>query len=150
MLMALGGHLVGHRKIVTVEIAEIEAQFLKAVFEHVEEGRAPPALRCLADCGRTVLEYFALVALLVVPAEAAALKTRVQRVDDDHAAGNRDSLGAAALAKAAEQIVFGQTFQTLADQPVHQAQAGREFHGAIMPREGDRRKAFAVDFILCA
>ena len=74
MLMALGGHLVGHRKIVVVEIAEIEAQFLEAVFEHVEEGRAPPTLRCLADCGRTVLEYFALVALLVVPAKAAALK----------------------------------------------------------------------------
>ena len=87
------------------------------------------ALRCLADRGRAVLEYFALVALLVVPAEAAALKTRVQRVDDDEAARNRHPLGAAALAEAAEQIVFGQTFQTLADQPVHQAQAGREFHG---------------------
>jgi hypothetical protein len=61
----------------------------------------------------------------------------VQRVDEDHGARYVQAFGTAAFAEAADQIVLGQTSQSLADQPVHQAQAWREFHTPIMPRNRD-------------
>src|SRR5260370_32534917 len=69
----------------------------------------------------------------VVPAKAAALEDRGQGVDEDESARHRQACGAAALAEAADQVVFGQAGQALADQPVHQAQAGGEFHTLLCP-----------------
>ena len=111
-----------------------------AVFEHVVEGRAPPVLRGIALVGRTIFESFAFVGLGIGPAKSAPLEDRVQRIDEDEPARQVEALGAAALAKAAQQIVFGQAGETLADQPVHQTQARREFH-AIMPRNRVGRKS---------
>ena len=56
----------------------------------------------------------ALVGLGVVPAKAAALEDRVQRIDEDEAARQVEPAGPAALAEAAQQIVLGQAGQTLA------------------------------------
>jgi hypothetical protein len=47
------------------------------------------------------------------------------------------AFGAAALAETADQVVLGQAGEALVDQPVHQSQAGREFHPPIMPRNRD-------------
>ena len=123
----IGGHAVG----------ELDRQFLVAVFEHVIEDRAPPGLRGLALVGRAIFEDVAFVGLGVVPAKAAAFENRVQRIDEDHPARHGEAFGAAALAETADQVIFGQACETLVDQPVHQAQTGREFHTAIMPRNRD-------------
>ncbi|XSC48647.1 hypothetical protein ACF1BQ_012155 [Bradyrhizobium sp. RDT10] len=61
----------------------------------------------------------------------------MQRIDEDHTARHMKTFGAAALAEAADQVVLGQASETLADQPVRQAQTGCEFHTAIMPRNRD-------------
>jgi hypothetical protein len=105
-------------------------------FEHVVEDRAPPGLGGVALVAGAVLEGVGLVGLDVVPAEAAALEDRVQRVDHDETVGQIDAFGPAALAEAAQQVVFRQTGEALADQPVHQAHAGNEVHGPTMPRIG--------------
>ena len=118
-------------------VGKVDRQLLMAVFEHVVEDRAPPGLRGFALVGRAIFEDVAFVGLGVVPAKAAALENRMQRVDEDDAARHLEALGAAALAEAADQIVFGQACEALADQPVHQAQTGRKFHAAIMPRNRD-------------
>ncbi len=138
MLVTFLGEIADNSEVVGIAIGEVDRQFLMAVFEHVVENRTPPRLRGFALVGRAVFEHVALVGLGVVPAKAAALENRMQRVDEDQAARHVEALGAAALAEAADQIVFGQTSEALADQPVHQAQAGREFHTAIMPRNRAR------------
>jgi hypothetical protein len=102
--------------------------------EHLVEDRAPPGLGGFALVAGAILEAVGLVGLDVVPAEAAALEDRVQRVDDDETIGEIDAFGPAALAEAAQQVVFRQAGEALADQPVHQAHAGNEVHGSIMPR----------------
>ena len=124
----IGGHAA---------IGQIDRQFLVAVFEHVVEDRTPPRLRGFALVGRAIFENVAFVGLGIVPAKAAAFENRVQRVDEDHSARYVKPLGAAALAETADQVVFGQACEALADQPVHQAQTGREFHTPIMPRNRD-------------
>jgi hypothetical protein len=124
-----------------VAIGKIDHQLVQAVFQLVVEGRPPPVRRGIARFGRAIFETVALIGLGVGPAEAAALEHRVQRVDEDEPARQLDAPSAAALAETADQVVSGQTRQALADQPVHQAQAGREFHALIMPRNRDGRKA---------
>src|SRR5882724_5224611 len=99
-----------------------------AVLEHVKEGTAAPVLRGVALIGRSVLERIALVGLGVVPAKSAPLEDRMQGVDEDEAPRQIETFRPATLAEAADQIVLWQARETLADQPVHQAQAGREFH----------------------
>src|ERR1700716_1521039 len=102
-----------------------------AVLEHVVEGGAPPVLRGVALAGRAILKTVALVGLGGIPAKAAALEDRVQRIDEDQPARQIEPACPAALAEAAQQVILGQTGQALADQPVHQAQAGREFHAVL-------------------
>ena len=113
-----------------------------AVFELVVEGRPPPVRR---GHRRSLVEPYSKLSLSLV-------SVSVQRKPRPSNTGcsvsmktsPRDSStprSAAALAEAADQVVFGQTRQALADQPVHQAQAGREFHALIMPRNRDGRKA---------
>src|SRR5256885_616895 len=133
MLVTLLDEIAGEFEIVGCVTGELDRQFLMAVFEHVIEDRTAPGLRGLALVGRAIFEDVALVGLGVVPAKAAALENRVQRIDEDHPARHGQAFGAAALAEAADQVIFGQTCEALADQPVHQAQTGREFHTAIMP-----------------
>ncbi len=96
---------------------------------HVIKGGAAPVLGGVARAGRAIFKTVALVAFGIVPAKAAPLEDRVQRVDEDETARQVQPAGPAALAEAAQQIVFRQAGQALADQPVHQAQAGCEFHG---------------------
>ena len=121
MLVALGCEFVEPRIAVRVDVGEVDHAMLVAVFEHVVEDRAPPAFGGVALVGRADTRNVSrLVGLDIVPAEAAALEDRMQRVDDDEPVGQLDALGAAALAKAAEQLVFGQAGEALADQPVHQ------------------------------
>ena len=132
--MALGGEFVEPGIAVRGRVGQVDHALLVALFEHVVEDRALPAFRSIALLSRAVLETFGLVGLDIVPAEATALENRVQRVDHDEPVRQRDFLGAAALAKAADQVTFGQAGQALADEPVHQAQAGYELHGPIMPR----------------
>jgi hypothetical protein len=92
-----------------------------AGFEHVIEDRVAPGFGGFALVGRAIFEDVAFVGLGIVPAKAAALENRMQRIDEDHPARHRDALGAAAFAKTADQVIFGQACETLADQPVHQA-----------------------------
>jgi len=84
-----------------------------------------------------LLEPYSKISLSLV-SESFQRKPRpskiVQRVDEGEAARQVETACPAALAEAAEQIVFRQSGQPLTDQPVHQAQAGREFHQVIMPR----------------
>ena len=136
MLVALIGEIT-HELEIGDAPGEIDRQFLVAVFEHVIEDRTPPRLGGLTLIGRAVFKDVAFIGLGVVPAKAAAFEDRVQRVDEDHRARHVQAFGAAAFAEAADQIVFGQACETLADQPVHQAQTGREFHAPIMPRNRD-------------
>ena len=136
MLVALGREFVEARIAERVRVGEVDHAMLVTVFEHVVEDRAPPGLGGIALVARAVLEGVGLVGLDVVPAEAAALEDRMQRVDDDEAVGQIDAFGAAALAEAPEQVVFRQASEALADQPVHQAHAGNDVHGPIMPRNG--------------
>ena len=121
MLVALLGEFAHEFEPVGPAIGEFDRQFLVAVFEHVIEDRAAPGLGGFALVGRAIFEHVAFVGLGVVPAKAAAFENRMQRVDEDHPARHRDAFGAAALAEAADQIVFGQACEALADQPVHQA-----------------------------
>jgi hypothetical protein len=144
MLVPLGSELVEPRIAVRGDVGQVDHAVLVALFEHLVEDRAPPAFGGIPLLSRAVLETFWLVGLDIVPAEAAALENRVQRVDHDEPIRKRDSLGAAAFAKTSDQIVFRQTGQTLADQPVHQAQAGREFHGrdyAARTRSAEDRRS---------
>ena len=83
MLVALGGELVDHREIERVALGEIDPDLVLAVFEHVIEDRAAPVLGGIALAGRAVFEGVAFVGLSVVPAKAAALEDRVQRIDED-------------------------------------------------------------------
>ena len=141
MLVTLGGEIVDHREIELVAIGEIDPDLVMAVLEQMMEGRAAPGLGGIALIGRAIFEHFALVALGVVPAKAAALEDRMQRVDEDDAARQIEPAGAAALAEAAQQVVFRQSGQTLADQPVHQMRSGRRIHHHTMPRNHAWRKA---------
>jgi len=88
-----------------VAIGEIDHELVQAVFQLVVEGRPPPVGLGIAGFGRTIFETIALVALGVGPAKTAALEHRVQRVDEDEPARQLDALGAAALAKTADQVV---------------------------------------------
>ena len=122
------GELADHREIQRGGISQIDAELVVAVFQHVMEGGTAPVL-CSITVGRgLVFEAVALVGLGVAPAKAAALIDRMQRVDEDEPARQVEPVRAAALAEAADEVVFGQAREALADQPVHQAQAGREFH----------------------
>ena len=121
MLVALLGKFAHEFEIVGPAIGEVDRQLLMAVFEHVIEDRVAPGFGGFALVGRAIFEDVAFVGLGIVPAKAAALENRVQRVDEDHPARHRDALGAAAFAKTADQVIFGQACETLADQPVHQA-----------------------------
>ena len=134
MLMALGGDLVDHREIELVAFGEVDPDLVMAVLEQMVKHGAAPALGGIARTGRAIFEGFAFVGLGVVPANAAALEDRVQRIDEEEATRQIEPLGAAALAEAAQQVVFGQAGQTLADQPVHQLQAGSKFHGERLCR----------------
>ena len=128
MTVAFCGKLVDRREVERGAIGEIDPQFVVAVLKHVKEGRAPPVLRRIALPGRSIFEAVALVGLGVVPAKSAALENRVQRIDEDQPARQIEAFGAAALAEAAHQIVLGKAGQALADQPVHQLEAGRQVH----------------------
>ena len=68
---------------------------------------------------------------MVAPAEAAALIDRMQRIDHDKPTREFQPFGAAALAEAAEQFVFGQARQPLAGQPVHQREARGQLHAPL-------------------
>ena len=139
MLVALRREIVDHREVERGAIGEIDRQFVIAVFKHVVEDRAAPVLRGVALVGRSIFERVALVGFGVVPAKSVSLEYRVQRIDQNEPARQLQPFGTATLAEAADQIVLWQTSETLADQPVHQAQTGREFHAvlcrAIMPDE---------------
>ncbi|MEZ0102705.1 hypothetical protein ABIF25_006287 [Bradyrhizobium elkanii] len=140
MLVALFGQFADHREIVR-GVGEIDHYLVMAVFEHVVEGRPPPGLTGLAGAGRAVFEDVGLVALAVVPAETASLEDRMQGVDEDDRPRQRHARGPAALAETAQQVVFRQARQTLADQPTHQAQTGCQFHrldyaGQLVREEG--------------
>jgi hypothetical protein len=78
-----------------------------AVFEHVVEGGATPVLGGVALVARHVFEGVALVGFPVVPAKAASLVDRVQRVDEDEAARQMQATVPAALAEAANQVGLG-------------------------------------------
>ena len=132
MLVTLGGEVFDHRKVERGDVGKVDPDLVGAVLEHVVKGRTPPVLRRRALVARAVFEDVALIGLLCVPAKAAALEDRVQRIDEDEAARQVQPAGPAALAEPAQQIVFRQAGQTLMDQPVHQAQAGREFHETNM------------------
>ena len=135
MPVTLRGEIVDHREIERGAIGKIDPHFVMAVFEHVKEDGAAPVLRGVALAGRSIFEAVALVGFGVVPAKSAALENRVQRVDEDEAARHIETAGPAALAEAAHQIVLGHAGQALAGQPVHQVEAGCDFHGDIMPRD---------------
>ena len=85
MLVALGGELVEPRIAVRGGVGEVDDALLVTLFEHVVEDRAPPAFRGVALVARAILESFGLVGFDVVPAKAAALEDRMQRVDHDEA-----------------------------------------------------------------
>ena len=85
-------------------------------------------MRGIARTGRAILECVALVGLGIVPTKPPSLKDRMQGIDANQAAREIEPLGAATFAEAPDQIVFRQTGKALADQPVHQAKARREFH----------------------
>src|SRR5262245_46681269 len=129
MLVSLGGELVEPRIAVRGGVGKIEHAVLVTLLEHLVEDRTPPAFCSVTFLARAVLETFRLVGLNVVPTEAAAFENRVQRVDHDEPVGQRYTLGATALAKAADQLAFGQAGQALADQPIHQAKAWNDLHG---------------------
>src|ERR1700704_2398798 len=116
-----------------------------AVFEHVVERGTAPVLGGVALGARHVFECVALVGFPVVPAKAASLIDRMQRVDEDQAARQMQAAVAAALAEAADQVALGKAGETLTDQPVHQVQAGSKFHTplcrAIAPGESLTRPA---------
>ncbi len=131
VLVALLGEFADLREIQRRRVGKIDHHLVVAVLEHVEEHRAAPALGGVAFGGRAVFERVALVALPVAPAEAAALIDRMQRVDDDQPAREFQPFGAAALAEAAEQFVFGQAGQPLAGQPVHQRKARGQLHAPL-------------------
>src|ERR1700761_6761028 len=104
-----------------------------AVLEHVKERRAAPVGRGAAGAGRSVLERIALIAGNVVPAKAASLVDRMQRVDENLAARQIEPLGAAAFAETVQELGFRKSGQALAGQPVHQAKAGARFHRSLSP-----------------
>jgi len=121
MLVALLGEFVHELESVSPAIGEVDRQFLMAVFEHVVEDRTAPGLGGFALVGRTIFEDVAFVGLGIVPAKAAAFKNRVQRIDEDHPSRHGEAFSAAAFAETADQVIFGQACEPLADQPVHQA-----------------------------
>lgn len=129
VLVPLGGKLFEFRIAVRGSVGQIAHALIVTLFEHLVEDRASPAFRGVALLGRTVLETVGLIGLDVVPAEAAALEDRVQRVDHDEPVGERQSLGAAALAETADQLAFRRAGEALGDQPVDQAEARSELHG---------------------
>ena len=120
MAVALLRQLVDHREVERGAIGKIDPHFVMAVFEHVKEGGAAPVLRRIALGGRAVFEALAFVGFGVVPAKSAPLENRMQRIDEDQPARQLEAFGAAALAEAANEIVFRHAGQALADQPVHQ------------------------------
>src|SRR4029079_144244 len=141
MLVTLRSDILDQIEIELVAVSQIDHQLFQAVFQLMVEGRPPPVFRGVAGFGRTIFEAVALVGFGIGPAETAPLEHGMQRVDEDERARQLDAFGAAALAETADQVVSRQASQALADQPVHQAQAGREFHRRIMPRNRDGRKA---------
>ncbi|MEH2469456.1 fructose-specific component phosphotransferase system IIB-like protein [Nitrobacteraceae bacterium AZCC 2299] len=131
MLVAVIGEVTDHREIVGLRIGDVDLHLVMAVLEHVEERRASPVGGGLALLGRAIFERIALVGLGVVPAEAAALEDRVQRVDENEAARQLEPTVTTAFAEAADQVVFRQTGEPLADQPAHQFQSWCGVHGSI-------------------
>ncbi len=142
MLVTFVREFADHREVEFRAIGEIDHKLVVAVFEHVVESGTAPVLRRIALTGRSVFETIALIGLAVVPAETAPLENRVQGVDEGQPPRQIDAAGAATLAKAADQIVSGQARQPLADQPVHQAQAWREFHAAYYAAQSRRVKGW--------
>ena len=138
VLVAFRREVIDHREIERCGVGEIEPQLLVAMLQHVEEGAAPPVPRRIAGIGRAILETVALVGFGVVPAKAAALEDRVQRIDEDEPARQVETARPAALAETADQVVLRQAGEALGHEPVHQAQAGRQFHEVIMPRNAAR------------
>ena len=88
-------------------VGQIDQHLVMAVFEHMKEHRAAPILRRVALVGRSILETIGLVGLGIVPTKSASLEDRMQGVDKDEAARQVEARGAAALAEAADQVVFG-------------------------------------------
>src|SRR5450432_4183608 len=131
MPMPLCGELVDQRKIKRGAIGEINLELIEATFEHVIENRAAPVLCGFAFAGRAVFEHVAFVGLGIVPAKSAPFENRMQGIDENTGAGNIQTACSTALAEATDKIVLGQAGETLFDQPIHQAQAGREFHTVL-------------------
>ena len=90
MLVTFLGQLAHEFESMASAIGEVDRHFLDAAFEHVVEDRILPGLRGFALVGRPIFERVAFVGLGVVPANAAALEIRVQRIDEDHPARQAD------------------------------------------------------------
>src|SRR5262249_38054240 len=129
MPVPLVDEVADQREAERVLIGEVELHLVMAAFEHVMKGGAAPILGGFAIGRRELFKRIALVAGTVVPAEAAPLIDRMQRVDEGHAARQMQTAVAATLAEAANQLGFGKTCETLAHQPVHQVETGGQFHG---------------------
>jgi hypothetical protein len=71
----------------------------------VKENRTTPDVVILA--GRPIFEGIAFVGVSAVPAKSASLEDWMQGVDKDKAARQVEPCDAAALAEAADQVVFG-------------------------------------------
>jgi hypothetical protein len=107
--LPLRAQLIDAREVRRVASGEIATQGRPAGLEQVIEWAGTPPLRSLATLARPpVLDDRALVRRGgPAPAEDAALVDRVQRVDEDEGARERQPGGGRSLAKAVQQVQLG-------------------------------------------
>ena len=132
--LPLRAQLLEDREVRRVAAGEAAPQRRPAGLEQVVERAAAPALRVLATLARPpVLDDRALVRHRVAaPAEDAALVDRVQRVDEDEGARERQPGGDGPLAEAAQEIRLGRPGQPRGRDPGPDLRRGRVVHAVTL------------------
>src|SRR5260370_34398366 len=101
--MPLGAHGLQTGEIGGLAMSETAADLGHVGCPEMVEYRILPVRRSLALPGGAVLEDGALLRAVVAPTEGAALVDRVQRVDEDHGARQRQPRLVAAPAEPVQQ-----------------------------------------------
>src|SRR6516165_9590714 len=92
------------------------------------EWRAAPALRRLPLVGAPVINHLGLVRQISTPAERPALVYRVQSVENDDGAGERDAGVGDAPAETNHQLALAPANQTRLGHPCGKLAEGRLVH----------------------
>src|SRR6202043_2211606 len=77
------GEIADHPEPKRGAVAEVDNEFVMAVFEHVVKHGTAPVPRRLALTARTIFKAVGFVGFGIVPAKAAPLIDRVQGIDED-------------------------------------------------------------------